>query len=175
MTSQVNFDNWVGDDGNAKQTVVQVQHKILRTTWSQSIANGTTWYDTPLEVAITPSSANNKILIMVSAHMGTGYWELQGRLTRNGTPIGIGDARGSRSRCGFATLKYDTDYDDQDWFPIKYNYLDSPSSTSTVVYTVQLSGYSTFDIHLNRTHNNFDGQDYYGCPVSTITLMEIAQ
>lgn len=174
MTSQVNFDNWQRTSGATVATVLQVKHKIFRDTWSQAIANGSTWYDTPLQCSITLTSETSKVLVMVSVHLGTSYWEVQGRLVRNNAPIGIGDAAGSRSRCGFAHLKYDNGYDYYDVLPVKYNFLDA-GMASPSTYKVQLQGYSTGTIHLNRSHSDQDAVDQMGRSVSTITLMEIAQ
>lgn len=174
MSSELSFDTWQNTNGVNQTTSIQVVNYNYTTTWSAS-GSGTSWYDTPLAATITPTSANSKILVMAKMFLGTQYWEIQGRLTRNGNVIGIGDARGSRSQCGFATLKYDSGYDYNDWFPVSYSYYDTPNSTSPVTYRIQLNPYSSNTIYMNRTHSWSDNNDYHGCPSSTITLMEISQ
>ena len=56
---------------------------------------------------------------------------------------------------------------------VAYNYLDSPATTSQVSYGISLNGYSTYPIYVNRSYYDYDQNDYYGCPISTITLLEI--
>lgn len=174
MSSELGFDTWQSTSGVNQTTSVQVKNYLYTSTWSVS-GSGTSWYDTPLAVTITPSSATSKILVMAKMHLGTQYWEIQGRLTRNGTVIGIGDQRGSRMQCGFATLKYDQAYDYYDWFPVSYHYYDSPNTISPVTYRIQLNPYSSNTIYMNRKHSWADNNDHDGCPSSSITVMEISQ
>lgn len=170
----MNFTNWQDSAGITQQTILQVKHTVKRDVWSGG-GNGALWYSvTGLNATITPTSSSSKILIMVRLIAGTQYWEIQGRVTRNSTAIGLGTVRGSRQACGFAHLKYDSGYDYYDWFPMQYTYLDSPATTSALTYQVDLNPYSTNTIYVNRTHNDSDSWDYMGQPSSTITLMEIA-
>ena len=40
-------------------------------------------------------------------------------------------------------------------------YLDSPSTTSAVQYSIDIGGYSTsYTVYVNRTHNDSDGAAY---------------
>jgi hypothetical protein len=162
---------------NSTGGILQVSQSICKTTWSSS-SNGTSFYDvTPYTCTITPTSSSSKILVMMQMHIGFGYWEIQGRITRNGSPIveSYGDARGSRTRCSFAAMNYDgqSTYG-YNWITIGYDYLDSPATTSATTYSIQLNGYSTYSLYFNRTGQDVDGADYYGQPGSTITLMEIS-
>ena len=53
-------------------------------------------------------------------------------------------------------------------------YLDSPSTTSAVQYSIDLGGYSTsHTVYVNRTSNDSDTAAYFGTPISTMTLTEI--
>jgi len=161
---------------NTTGSILQVVQSICKTTWSSS-SNGTSFYDvTPYTCSITPTSSSSKILVMMQMHAATGYWELQGRITRNGSPIteSYGDARGSRTRCSFAVNNYEGGAYGYSWYTISYNYLDSPATTSSTTYGVQFNGYSTYSLYLNRTGYDYDTADYYGQPASTITLMEIS-
>ena len=158
-------------------SILQVVQSICKTTWSSS-SDGTSFYQvTPYTATITPSSSTSKILVMMQMHIGFGYWEIQGRITRNGSPIveSYGDARGSRTRCSFAAMNYDgqSTYG-YNWITIGYDYLDSPTTTSATTYGVQLNGYSTYSLFFNRTGFDYDTADYYGQPASTITLMEVS-
>jgi hypothetical protein len=162
---------------NSTGSILQVVQSICKTTWSSS-SDGTSFYQvTPYTATITPSSSTSKILVMMQMHIGFKYWEVQGRITRNGSAISEswGDARGSRTRCSFVGMNYDgqSTYG-YNWITIGYDYLDSPSTTSATTYGVQLNGYSSGSLYFNRTEQDTDGADYYGQPASIITLMEIS-
>ena len=135
-----------------------------------------TFYDiTGFTASITPSSITNKILIIANMHLGSGYWEVQGRLTRGGTTVAasLGVARGSRLAVSFSVNQYYGATAGYNFLDTNYCYLDSPATTSAVTYGFSINGYSTNGVYLNRTGYDPDQTDYYGCPSSTITLMEI--
>jgi len=157
-------------------SVLQVQQSVLTTTWTGG-GNGTTFYTTPLTVTLTPANANSKFLVEVSASIGSGYWEIQGRFRRNGTAIGIGDARGSRARATFLDNRYEAASAQRNsWGTVTASYLDSPATSSACTYDLQLNGYSTYAVGLN--YNPFSDPntaDYFATPISTLTVTEIAQ
>lgn len=136
----------------------------------------TTYYAiTGFTASITPSSSSNKILILANMQLGSGYWEIQGKLTRDGSDVSasLGTARGSRLPCSFALNHYYGSVAGYDFFDANYCYLDSPATTSEVTYGISINGYSTYAVYMNRTGYDLDSADYYGCPVSTLTVMEI--
>ena len=177
MSSELAFTNWQNTAGAVQQTVVNVVQTLKTDTSAISSASGTVWNDTGFQCSITPKSASNKILIIGKFFLGTGYWEIQGKFTKNGSDItgSMGNARGSRQSCSFAALKYDSGYDEQDWFPVSYLYMDTAGTTSPLTYKLWLNSYQTYSLYINRTENDYNGFDYYGQPSSSITLMEIAQ
>jgi hypothetical protein len=162
----------------APGSVIQVVQTVKRDTWSSS-SDGTSYYAvTGFTCSITPTSASSKILIMMTAHISTNYWEMQGRVTKNGNPITetYGDARGSRTRCSFVWNAYGGGTTGYSWQPVHYQFLDSPATLSSTTYGLQLNGYSSYSIGFNyNVYNDNDNVDYSGQPSSTITLMEIAQ
>lgn len=170
-------------DGNgrlyAPGTVVQVVQSIKKDTWASAGTGGTTFYDvTGLTASITPTKSNSKILVNVSVHVSSGYWEIQGRLTRGGVGItdSYGNARGSRTQCSFVYHRYEAATTGYGWQVINYMYLDSPASTSSQTYGIQLNPYGGNYVAVNyNVYTDPDNSDYFGCPSSTITLMEIAQ
>lgn len=179
-SSTLAFDNWQNRSGLDQETIVQVQHFTFRNTWSQALANGQTFYPTPLTKSINPIYSDSKIYMNFFIHGGTSYWENQGKVGRvigsgSNTFIGVGDAEGVRQQCGWCTLKYDMGYDEQDWHNVGYQYVDTPNTISTVTYTMWMSGYSTNTIHINRTDLDSNTDTYYYQPISTVTLMEIRQ
>ena len=163
---------------NITGSILQVVQTVKTNTWGTASTGGTQWYEIPgFNAVIIPSSITSKILVQANLHLSTQYWEVQGRLTRNGTSIpgALGDARGARSVCTFADNTYSGGTSGYNWYNVTFQYLDSPSSTSAQTYGIYVNGYSTYSIGLNYNVfiDNNDG-DYYGQPISTITLMEIS-
>jgi hypothetical protein len=163
---------------NNTGSILQVVQTVKKDAWGTTSTGGTQWYEIAgFNATITPSSVSSKILVQGNLHLSTGYWEVQGRLTRNGTSIpgALGDVRGARSVCTFADNTYSGGTSGYNWYNVTFQYLDSPSSTSVQTYGIYVNGYSTYSIGVNYnvyTDNN-DG-DFYGQPISTITLMEIS-
>tara|TARA_B000000609_G_C24031261_1_gene270749 strand:+ start:109 stop:693 length:585 start_codon:yes stop_codon:yes gene_type:complete len=123
---------------------------------------------TGLSCAITPKSTSSKILIM--GHLSVGNNTNTARnicqLFRDSTQVGLGDAGGSgQARAMSAT---DTRTYEQRSIPI--NFLDSPSTTSQITYTVKLASGSQ-PYHVNR--DGEDGSNNTRC-ICTLTVMEIA-
>jgi hypothetical protein len=163
---------------NSTGSILQVVQTVKTDTWGQATANGTTWYPiTGFTAAITPTSNSNKILVQGNLHLSTGYWEVQGKLTRNGSDVSgaLGAARGVRSLCTFADNTYSGGNSGYNWYNVTFQYLDSPASTSAQTYGISLNSYSTRTIGVNyNAYTDTNEEDYYGQPISTITLMEIS-
>jgi len=144
--------------------------QVLKTNTGTTTA---TSYENVLEGTITPSSTSSKILIQVVMHCGvnsTGT-DFHSRLTRDGSAIGVGDAAGSRSQ-QTASLGEDSDYSAYSLRPLVINYLDSPSSTSSLTYDLQLKTNGGNAIYINRTANDSDGGGFPRT-ISTMMLMEV--
>jgi len=126
--------------------------------------NSTSFTDiTDLSVSITPSSASNKVLILVNFVSGnSGASRLQYfNLVRGATNIAQPTTLGS----SFA--QYNNSPDDLD--NVAFHFLDSPSTTSSTTYKIQAKTNNS-DNFLNvgdRSSGDLDS-------VSTITVMEIA-
>lgn len=161
---------------NSTGSIIQIAQTVKQDTWTSS-SNGTSFYDvTGLSCSITPTSSTNKILVILDVNCSSGYWEIQGRLTRNGAAItgALGTQRGLRSQCSFSVNEYPGGAYGYGKYRPCVHYLDSPATTSAVTYGVQLNGYSSYSLGVNIdvAGDNNDG-DYYGCPMSVITLMEV--
>jgi hypothetical protein len=163
---------------NSTGSILQVVQTVKTDTWSISPANGTTFYPiTGFTAAITPTSSSSKILVQGNLHLTTGYYEIQGKLTRNSSDISgaLGSPRGSRTVCTFATNIYSGGTSGYSWNDVTFQYLDSPASISSQTYGISVNSYSTYALGLNiSVVNDQDGADYNGQPISTITLMEIS-
>jgi hypothetical protein len=152
--------------------VLQVVSTAKTDTFSMS---GPTFTDvTGLSASITPSSASNKIMIIVSI-MGTSdsiNSTFMSRLMRGATAIGISDASGNRIRTTWGTN--DTPGGAVS-MSISLTFLDSPNTTSATTYKVQLSETRNEGgtVYVNRQNSDSDDvQVPRG--ISTITVMEIA-
>ena len=122
----------------------------------QTSSSSSTFADTGLTASITPTSATNKILVLVS-HNGCGKADNQTRLTvrlvRNSTTISSIEDSGGFT--GTTTTNY--------FGGISTAYLDSPATTSATTYKTQFNSHAnvlTAVVHANGA-------------TSFITLMEI--
>lgn len=141
---------------------------------SESIASGS-YVATSVTATITPSSTDNKILVICVVHAGmTGGQEgLHGRLYRNGSNISdaMGNASGSRDQ---AWLHLGAHYSSSEQYPATATYLDSPGSTSAQTYTLYGRGFSaSYPIRINAADSDTDANTFTRT-VSSMTLMEIS-
>lgn len=170
--STIQFDEWYTTSGQKRGMVLQTVQTVKTTTWSGG-GSGGTWYATDLTCTIQPRSATNKVLIIASLMLGTQYWELQGRFNRAGVVVGTGKRNDSSLESGFICSHYMNNNSYQTWYQTTYSFLDSPKTTNPITYTLELNPYGGNTIYINRTHLDSDNGDYYGCPISTVTLMEV--
>jgi hypothetical protein len=146
------------------------------TTSATNAASIDTWVDiSGMSVTITPTSASNKILVLLTLNIGG----VQGQsvaiqILRGATAIGNGAGSGSRLPC-FADIRQ-TDAFECELYSGQY--LDSPNTTSSTTYKIQWRKPYDFAgggsvIYLNRSSNDGDSDDRPRCS-SSITVMEIA-
>jgi hypothetical protein len=158
--------------GNTVLQVVSVTD-TTQYTYSNGSVNQTTYQNvTNLVASITPQSTTSKILVLadICASQANNSYNAFFRVTRNGTAVGVGNASGYS---GTATSAFRTS-DGGEIGTVSINYLDSPSSTSSVTYQIQIcnSGGSSAYSYVNRPANSNNGWEQTGA--STITLMEIS-
>ena len=154
--------------------ILQVVSTTKTDTFSAAVTSPSfTSNVTGLEASITPSSASSKILVQVSlsgARDGN-YALVAGRLMRDSTAIGIGTSVGSRSAVTSAQIVVSGAT--ANIAVASMNFLDSPSTTSSVTYGVQLTPVGGNTVFVNRSATDSDTSSFPR-PVSTITLMEVA-
>jgi hypothetical protein len=135
--------------------------QVVQTTYSTSTSTTSgSFTDSGLSASITPSSATNKILVLVNQQIrsnksganDTGYGF---RLVRDSTAIFSRDDSSTASYY-LGTLNADIR------FANNITYLDSPATTSAITYKTQISSFNTSTV----------AAQYSSVP-STITLMEI--
>jgi hypothetical protein len=155
-------------------TVLQVVQAYKSDTFSTT-SPVSSWSDiTGLSVSITPISASSKIYVAVSCAISTtqtsfGYI----RLVRNSTPLFIGDA--SAGRPSVSGMAYNGGYNEGVLVSIPICYLDSPATTSSTTYKLQLaSGVNGATVYVNRSPRDSASTDFDARQASSIILMEIA-
>jgi hypothetical protein len=149
-------------------TILQVVSTTKTDTFSLT---STTFTDvTGLSVSITPSSSSSTILVMASVVIGAETnVNAFVRLLRDSTLIAAGDAAGSRAR-GFGQNRALDGFDAR---AQSVNFLDSPSTASSVTYKIQLAGNVSAPVYVNRNDGDTDSfSNMRGA--STITVMEVA-
>ncbi len=153
--------------GSILQVVQTVKTDVFSTT-------STSYTDvTGLSVSITPSSTSSKILVI--GHMSLGMSTVDryatfGRLMRNGSAIYIADTAGSRDR---GTFSYQ-----QGGFEgplsLHFCFLDSPATTASTTYNVQIRAESPQTVYINRGLEADGDSSISPRTVSSITVMEIS-
>jgi len=161
---------FVGIGGGKILQVVSTTKTDTFTTTSTSFVD-----ITGFSVSISPSSTTSKILVIFNVSVGAdgGTNAPTAQIMRDSTAIAIGDAAGSRTRA--TSLYYAGNgggANAQNNF--SNNFLDSPNTTSSVTYKIQVRSNSAAQTTaINRGTGDTDGAST-ARGVSTITLMEVA-
>jgi len=162
---------------NTTGGILQVVQTVKTDVFSSN-PSGVVWTDiTGLSVSITPSSSTNKILILCDVK-GTGTQSgtmIRTKLLRNNTDIYVGDAASNRPR-GMAQF-YGVDAASASYHiaQIGGTFLDSPGTTSSVTYKIQIGGdNNSSTIYINRTAGDRDDNYRDARVASSITAIEIA-
>ena len=151
-------------------------------TSRSSFSGAASFQDIGLKCNLTPSSASNKVLVMINLSCTTnintpgfitlarGGSNIDPADTTTFSQLAIGDADGSRPRCSTVVHEIDNDNDIQN---VNVIFLDSPNSTSAVHYETFLRTDGSGFIYVNGTKGNADNAGH-GRTASTIIAMEIA-
>ena len=165
--STLKFNKWQSIDGVTRNAVLQFVAKDVTTQTSQTTAAWTTATD--MDISITPTSATSKIYVMYNVGFRIGSSTTSAiiaiRLLRNSSVIyaphvnnGTGNYAYGMSVGGSSSTLV------RGLVPI--HYLDSPSTTNQVTYSIQFSNYLGTSSYIG--YINESGK-------SSIALMEIAQ
>jgi len=150
-------------------SILQAQSTTVGT--NTTVSSNTYTDVSGLSVSITPSSSSNKVLVLVTLH---GYFNLTAgtnehyagiKLVRNSTDI-FTPPDGSGNPYGLGHYQAGTPVDQAFHYVASYSYVDSPSTTSSTTYKVQVRPYNSSwgSVQINRGTNS----------QSTITVLEIA-
>jgi len=134
-------------------TVLQVVQGNFSSTTSTT---STTYVDTGLSASITPSSTSSKVLVIVDASIS--------QITSGNSAAFVIDRNGTKPQ----TPNFVQSAPVVDGSPLSFSYLDSPSSTSSLTYKVQMRNQASV---YTTIFGNESGAEY---TYNTITLMEIA-
>lgn len=155
-------------------SVLQVVNASYTTVSAFSASSS--WRDSGLTVSITPSSTSSKIFI--TGHISAGWdyadsgYGIGYKLVRNSTDLGLGSQTGTTPCMGCIT----TGSNDDDYATSSFVYLDSPSSTSSTTYKIQVLARDSQAFVINAcgdygddaiTNRRLSGTSY-------ITVMEIS-
>ena len=154
--------------------IIQVINTIKTDTFSTAAPMSTKASITGLTATITPKFSTSKILIIMNLLVGADAdTTIGGTIERGSTPIGIADARGSRTRntfgCGIPASG-------KTWQSqsVSHTILDSPNTTSATTYSVKIGGNSFQTVYINREARDADNAVDTTVGTSTLTLMEIS-
>ena len=133
--------------------------QVVQASYSSASNSTSTYADTGLTATITPSSASNKVLIIVS-HNGVSK-----NISGTGSGVNIRLLNGASVISTFAKLVGFTNTNSYNvGFSVGVNYLDSPGVTSAVTYKTQFandSNVASVEVGANAA-------------ISYMTLMEIS-
>jgi len=154
----------------------QVPVQVISTTKTSMFSTTSTSYVdvTGVSVNITPSSASNKVLIIVNGYFGGGPSSTAfgyGVVLRNGTTLPVGDARGSAQQTGMDLSVFNAGNLSEAAHSFTYMYLDSPSTTSAITYKLQVKA-TINTLNIGGSNSTSDG-NRSNTP-TMITVMEIS-
>lgn len=158
----------------AANTIIKVYQVVKTDTF---ISASTSWVDvTGLSLTITPQRSSSRFLLISDLSMGpnSGAGSYAQRFAKNGSVITgyIGDGASIRPRAMGGAYGGDT----AGSAPIINStklYVDSPATTSSITYTIQLAGSTTTPGYLNRTQRDADTSGYDPRMSSSFTILEI--
>ena len=164
-----------GQLGNAASTNQTIQTHV-NTTSSQSLTGGTRANITGLTATITPSNTSKRIKISVrwnGEYSSTANQDVVFGIRRNGTDIGNPAAAGVRA-IGIAILAqgYYTSENTSTPDSCIYEYIDSPASTSALIYTATILYKASGTLYNQRSVNDANATNFERT-TSTIILEEI--
>lgn len=155
--------------------IVQVVHAIKtdRQTITANMAIGNQVTISSMSCTITPTSASNKILVLMSLAIGaSGDTTIGGTILRDSTIIAQADADGNRTRNTFgvgngaARCLWRIS-------PLQCTVLDSPNTTNSITYSAKIGGNGGIIVYINREGRNNNNSTDTNISTSSLTIMEI--
>lgn len=173
-----------GDLGlNVSGSVLQVVSVTTDLHTTSSVQDATFTAINGLSASITPKSVNSKILVSVfvgkasnaAGNTSSGDRQINFRLKRGSTDIGLGATYGSRVKATFSILDGPHHVSGRGGTAGSYQILDEPNTVSAITYSLYGSGHAGETWTINRAAETNDSTDApQSTTSSTITLTEIA-
>ena len=160
-----------GQTGTVLQTINAL--KTDRQTITGNLGHGNAETITNLSCSITMTSASNKVLVIMSLMVGASAdTTIGGTILRGSTIVAQSDADSNRTR---NTYGLGNGASSKLWrmTAMQCNVLDSPSTTSSIVYTAKIGGNGGVNVYINREGRNNDNDSDTCIATSSLTVMEI--
>ena len=136
--------------------------------------------DIPLSKSITPSATTSKILVSFtlfgdfSGDASNHYLRIKRAISGGSTSYITAADQGNRTGTLFiGAMGNDESSGDRPTISTMSDYLDSPSTTSAITYTVQHTSHGAASMYLNRSSDT-DNQDAREDGISWLVLKEVA-
>ena len=162
-------------DGAAWATVGPITSGVVQvksTTKSDTFSFTTNSFVdvTGLSISITPTSASNKVFVVVSISIGSSVTSSAlFKILRDSTDIAVGDAASSRTRTTGSTFSADGNVA----YSVGATFLDSPATTSATTYKIQIRNANAANTgYVNRSVTDTDANGTVRT-ISTITVFEV--
>ena len=127
--------------GSAQMPVGSVVQVLIDEDSSSMLLQSSTYTDTDLSISITPSSTSSKILalwnVQGNLNQSTSGWGT--RLVRDSTNVFTSNQQYAQYASTSASQRQSADY----------KHIDSPNTTSTITYKVQVSTYQNTSVYFN--------------------------
>ena len=152
--------------------IIQVKQTVLDTVFS---SNSTSYTDvTGMSVSITPQRSDSKILVMVTLRCAMNQSDRWSAyiLLRDSQILFDGTAEGSRTQCSIWHIPFVGTGTGNTFGDKNITFLDSPASTSSLTYKLQVKVQSGATAYVNRSMNDSNA-DYGHRTSSSITVMEV--
>ena len=150
--------------------IVQVK-SVTKTDGDFSTASTSYTDVTGLSVAITPTRSDSKILIFANLHgVGDSSTQAYFRFMRDSTAICVGTDVGNRVSATLGSMYTDQSNDTNS---CSQQFLDSPSTTSSVTYKIQCRTQGSGSIYINRSVTDQNAATS-GRFTSSLTVMEVS-
>ena len=154
--------------------VIQVKSTTKTDAWNMP-SNDTNFHTvTGMSVTITPKFNTSKILVMYDMNWSSINGHCSCRLMRDSTPIKVGDASGNKIQV--TGQIHHTTNEQYDLHTISGTHMDTPATTSSVTYKMQVGTpySSSYELNVNYHAEDSSDQSWAGRAASTITLMEVS-
>lgn len=143
--------------------------QVVQATKTDTASVTGTTFGSVFTASITPSSATSQVLVMASLSIGvTASNFIMLRLTKAGSSLLLGDAASSRLR----VTTQSNSVSNGAMSSVSISYLDSPASTSSQTYAIEIASHTTGAVYLNRSGADTDTAAF-ARGASTIILLEV--